>query len=80
VFSPRERAILRLVAAGHTNAEIARRLYVSTSTVGAHLTAIFRRLGVRSRGELVGLVLGADESVRRLLVGEDSPDEPEAGR
>jgi DNA-binding NarL/FixJ family response regulator len=78
-FSPRERAILRLVVSGHTNAEIASRLYLSTSTVGAHLTAVFRRLGVRSRGELVRLVLGADESVRRLLVGDGSPDEPEAG-
>jgi DNA-binding NarL/FixJ family response regulator len=68
-FSHRERQILRLVAAGRTNDEIARRLYLSKSTVGGHLTAIFRRLGVRSRDDVVALILDADESVRRLLLG-----------
>jgi DNA-binding NarL/FixJ family response regulator len=70
-FSHRERQILRLVAAGSTNDEIARRLYLSKSTVGGHLTAIFRRLGVRSREDVVALILDADESVRRLLLGID---------
>jgi DNA-binding NarL/FixJ family response regulator len=81
-LSQREREIVGLVAAGRTNAEIAARLYLSKSTVAGHLTAIFRRLGVRSREELVRLVRGADESVRRLLIGADVPgdDEPERGR
>jgi DNA-binding NarL/FixJ family response regulator len=68
-FSHRERQILRLVVAGHTNAEIARRIYLSRSTVAGHLTAIFRRLGVRSRSEIVALILAADESVRRNVLG-----------
>lgn len=82
VLSHREREILRLVVAGHTNAEIAGRLYLSRSTVAGHLTAIFRRVGVRSRGELVRLVLGADDAVRRLLVGPDppGPDDPRGRR
>jgi DNA-binding NarL/FixJ family response regulator len=81
-LSHREREIVRLVAAGHTNAEIAACLYLSKSTVAGHLTAIFRRVGVRSRGELVRLVRGADESVRRLLIGLQGPgdDDPERGR
>lgn len=73
-FSHRERQILRLVVAGHTNEEIARRVYLSKSTVAGHLTGIFRRLGVRSRSEIVALILAADESVRRNVLGvEDMP-------
>jgi DNA-binding NarL/FixJ family response regulator len=81
-LSGREREIVRLVVAGRANAEIAASLYLSKSTVAGHLSAIYRRLGVRSRAELVALVHGADESVRRLLVGPDAPehDDPERGR
>jgi DNA-binding NarL/FixJ family response regulator len=81
-LSDREREIVRLVVAGQTNAEIAARLYLSRSTVAGHLTAIFRRLGVRSRGELVRLVGGTEPSVRRLLTGRPTPagDDPKRGR
>jgi len=41
--------LLRLVAAGHTNEQIARRLGISVGTVRKHLEAIFMRLGVSSR-------------------------------
>ncbi len=47
-----ERKIADLVAAGMTNAEAAAQLYVSARTVEAHLTQIYRKLGVRSRSEL----------------------------
>jgi DNA-binding NarL/FixJ family response regulator len=40
---------MRLVAAGHTNAEIARRLYVTSNTVRKHLENIFERLHVGTR-------------------------------
>lgn len=78
----RERDILRLVVAGRTNDEIAAQLFLAKSTVTGHLTVIFRRLGVRSRSELVRLVLGADDSVRSMLIGTDppAPREPEPGR
>jgi DNA-binding NarL/FixJ family response regulator len=81
-LSSREREILRLVVAGCRNDEIAARLYLSRSTVTGHLTVIFRRLGVHARSELVGLVLGADESVRRMLIGPEpsASGEPERGR
>lgn len=45
--------LLRLVAAGHTNYQIARRLGVSAATVRKHLENIYRRLHVSSRTEAV---------------------------
>jgi DNA-binding CsgD family transcriptional regulator len=48
-LTPRQWALLRLVAAGYTNAQIARRLAVSESTVRKHLENIYLRLRVSSR-------------------------------
>jgi DNA-binding CsgD family transcriptional regulator len=48
-LSARQREILRLVAHGYTNAEIARRLFVAESTVRKHLENIYERLGVGTR-------------------------------
>lgn len=45
----RQWQLLRLVAAGHSNAEIAERLFVSPLTVRKHLENIFERLGVTNR-------------------------------
>jgi DNA-binding NarL/FixJ family response regulator len=75
-LSHRERQILRLVAAGLTNEEIAQRLYLAKSTVAGHLTIIFRRLGVRSRSEAVTLVLHGDEALRAsILAAGDAASE-----
>ncbi len=41
-----------MVAAGRMNREIAETLFVSTSTIEAHLTRIYRKLQLRSRTEL----------------------------
>lgn len=51
-LTPRERDIVLLVAAGHTNTQIARVLGVSAYTVGDHLKSIFAKVDVASRGEL----------------------------
>jgi DNA-binding CsgD family transcriptional regulator len=47
-----ESGISALVAGGRSNREIAAELFVSVSTVEAHLTRIYRRLGLRGRTEL----------------------------
>jgi DNA-binding CsgD family transcriptional regulator len=48
-LTPREREVLRLVAQGLTNAEIARKLWVAPSTVAKHLEQAYSKLGVHSR-------------------------------
>jgi LuxR family maltose regulon positive regulatory protein len=48
-LSERELVVLRLVAAGRSNQEIARELVVALSTVKTHLNHIYAKLGVRSR-------------------------------
>lgn len=52
-LTPRERDVLRLVALGHTNAEIATMLFVSVRTVENHRSSLMHKLGFRTRAELV---------------------------
>ena len=54
-----ESRIADLVAQGRRNREIAGELLISLATVEAHLTRIYRKLGVRSRTELVGRIASA---------------------
>jgi DNA-binding CsgD family transcriptional regulator len=53
VLTGRQIDVLRLVARGHTNAEIAQELYVARRTVDNHVSAILSRLGVEGRGRAV---------------------------
>ena len=48
-LTPRQKDLLRLLAAGHTNSQIARRLGISEGTVRSHLEGIYERLNVSSR-------------------------------
>ena len=48
-LTPRQWELLRLVAAGHTNTQIARQLGVAEGTVRIHLANAYQRLGVSNR-------------------------------
>ena len=52
-LTERELEILRLIALGHTNTEIAAQLFLSLRTVETHRSRIHRKLGIDSRAELV---------------------------
>ncbi len=66
-LSEREAEVLRLIALGHTNAEIAEQLYLSVRTVETHRSHIQQKLGLTSRAELVGYAIdrGLVETGRR---------------
>ncbi len=56
-LSERETDVLRLIALGHTNVEIAAKLFISVRTVETHRAHIQQKLGVSSRAELVQCAL-----------------------
>ncbi len=56
----REAEVLRLLATGLANAEIARHLSISPRTVDAHLTTIYGKLGVTTRGAAIRFALDHD--------------------
>jgi two-component system, NarL family, response regulator NreC len=53
-LSPREVEVLKLIALGHTNGEIASSLFLSVRTVESHRAHIQQKLGLTTRAELVG--------------------------
>jgi DNA-binding NarL/FixJ family response regulator len=57
--------VLELVGEGLRHADIAERLYLSEKTVGHHVSAILRKLDVRTRGE------ASAEAQRRGIAGQD---------
>jgi two-component system response regulator NreC len=62
-LSERETEVLRLIALGHTSAEIAAKLHLSPRTVESHRARIHRKLGLTTRAQLVRFAL------RRGLLG-----------
>ena len=56
-LSDREREVLRLLALGHTNQEIAKQLYVSVRTAESHRAHIMQKLQLGTRAELVRYAL-----------------------
>jgi len=53
LLTKREREVLGLICEGLTNAEIAKRLFLSPATIKLHLRHVYAKLGVRSRTEAV---------------------------
>jgi DNA-binding NarL/FixJ family response regulator len=60
-LTDRERTITTLIQAGHTNREIATRLFLSTRTVEASLSKIYAKLGVKSRTRLIAHLTHDDD-------------------
>jgi predicted ATPase/DNA-binding CsgD family transcriptional regulator len=54
-LTPREVAVLELLAQGQTNREIAAALYISPSTAGVHVSNILRKLGAKRRVDAAGI-------------------------
>jgi two-component system response regulator NreC len=64
-LSDREREVLRLLALGHTNQEIAKQLFISVRTAETHRAHIMQKLRLTTRAELVRYALAND------LIGDD---------
>jgi two-component system, NarL family, response regulator NreC len=69
-LSEREREVLRLLALGHTNQEIAQRLYISVRTAESHRAHIMQKLRLSTRAELVRYALSQG------LLAEDGEEAP----
>ena len=57
LLSPRETEVLRLMALGHTNREIAEQLSLSVRTVETHRSHVQQKLGLESRPDLTRYAL-----------------------
>jgi DNA-binding NarL/FixJ family response regulator len=72
-LTPRERQVLALVAAGATNREIGRELYMAEKTASVHVSRILSKLDVRSRTEAAGVA-------HRLGLDPATPPPPQRAR
>lgn len=66
-LSHREKQILDMVVAGATNRRIADEMFLAESTVKAHVSSIFGKLGANSRAELAQIALDPEEGLAEQL-------------
>ena len=59
-LTPVERDVVRLVAEGHTNAEIGQRLFICVNTVKKHLSHVYAKVDVDGRADLAAQVARRD--------------------
>jgi DNA-binding CsgD family transcriptional regulator len=64
-----EQRVAELAAQGRTNREIATELYMGVSTVEAHLSRVYRKLGLRSRTELAGRIASGENAAKLVDEG-----------
>ena len=64
-LTPREREVLSLLADGHTNREIAQRLFIAEGTAELHVSRILGKLGCSTRAQAVAYAVA-----HRLVVSE----------
>jgi DNA-binding CsgD family transcriptional regulator len=68
-LTSRELAVLRLLAAGYTNAQIGEELYISRKTASVHVSNILRKLGVSRRGQAAAVAMAERASLLRQPPG-----------
>jgi DNA-binding CsgD family transcriptional regulator len=61
-----ELRVARLAAAGKTNREIAQALFITTKTASAHLSRVYRKLGVTRRSQLAGALVSSAPAGRQI--------------
>jgi two-component system response regulator NreC len=66
-LSEREREVLRLLAFGHTNQEIAKQLFISVRTAETHRAHVMQKLRLSSRADLVRY------AITQGLLAQDAP-------
>lgn len=64
LLSHREEEVMRLIAEGLSNPEIAQRLFISRKTAGHHVSSILQKLGLRSRTEVAAFAVVSASQVR----------------
>ena len=70
-LTPREEEVLQLLACRESPSQIEKNIYVAHGTLKAHISHIYRKLGIHSREELFELLEGEDS--RRRERDGDSP-------
>jgi DNA-binding NarL/FixJ family response regulator len=73
-FSHREREVLRLAVTGHTNGQIASKLFLAESTVKSHLSSAYRKLGAGGRSDAARMVFDPDEGLADMVLGHVALD------
>ena len=73
LLTEREEQVAILIAEGNSQKKISELIGVSVGTVQTHIKAVYRKLGIHSRQELIDLVHGQSSKLRTLPAEKSSP-------